>query len=183
MPNTKKFFLKISMLLFFLAVSLPSWGKVEPYNYNFSLEILDDFWPEKSEQSIEAKYKKGVLISKKEDYRIVKYVVNHQRYTFPILVQYFKEKSVDFYIRLPSYFIHDIFHESLVKKLGKQDTYSKYEESASYSWKNAKECKHYYRAECTITCFPIFYSVVSNKSDLPSYQPIIKQMLNESSWK
>ncbi|OFZ48463.1 MAG: hypothetical protein A2381_03460 [Bdellovibrionales bacterium RIFOXYB1_FULL_37_110] len=166
-----------------ITISLPAFAKVEAFNYNFSLEILEDFYPDKTLESIEKKYNKGANISSNADYKIIKYLINHQRYTFPVFVQYYKDKSVDFYVRLPSYFMHDIFHESLIKKLGKQDTYSKYEESASYTWKNVKDTQHFYRAECTITCFPIFYSVITKKSDLPGYLPILKQMLKQSSWK
>ncbi|OFZ21583.1 MAG: hypothetical protein A2202_09065 [Bdellovibrionales bacterium RIFOXYA1_FULL_36_14] len=172
-------------VIFFMLIAF-SWqlyAKVDAFNYNFSLEILEDFYPDKTLESIEKKYNKGSSILSNADYKINKYLINHQRYTFPVFVQYYKEKSVDFYVRLPSYFVHDIFHASLIKKLGKQDIYSKYEESASYTWKNIKDAKHFYRAECTITCFPIFYSVMTNKSDLPGYVPILKQMLNQSSWK
>ena len=49
-------------------------------------------------------------------------------------------------------------------------------EEAFYVWETA-ELKHVYSAACTITCFPIFYSVQLSKPKSPS---LLDQMKNTS---
>jgi hypothetical protein len=133
-------------------------AKVEAPNYDFSLEALADFFPGKPVAPLETKNGKPEVVSSEGGLRVLKYFVAHVRYKFPVIVQEKEGTINDFFARLPSYFLHDIFLQSLVKKHGKQNSYKKVGEEAFYVWEVNGE-KHIYSAACTITCFPIFYAV------------------------
>lgn len=133
-------------------------AKVEAPNYNFSLDSLSDFYPDKPASSLEGKYGKPEEMSSEGGVKTLKFYVAHIRYKFPVIVQVQDGTIIDFFARLPNYFLHDVFFQSLVNRYGKQTTYKKTGEEAYYIWDKEK-LKHVYSAACTITCFPIFYSV------------------------
>jgi hypothetical protein len=133
-------------------------AKVEAPNYDFSLDTLNDFFPDKNSAALDTKYGKGEVMSKESGIETLKYHVAHLRYKFPVIVQVRDGVILDFLARLPSYFLHDIFFQSIINRQGKQKTYKKYGEEAFYTWKK-DSLKHVYSAACTITCFPIFYAV------------------------
>lgn len=141
-------------------------AKVEAPNYDFSIETLDNFLPGQSIAAIQSKYNKGEEINL-GGMKTHKFYVAHIRYKFPVLVQEKNGNVHDMFARLPNYFLHDIFLQSLVKRLGKQSDYKRANEEAFYVWES-KGMKHVYSAACTITCFPIFYAVhpVDAKSSL-----------------
>lgn len=160
-----------------LGLSFLTLGKVDPKNYNFSLNKFDVFMPGKMMVDIDKVYPKKELVQKTDQFQTYKYYVTHIRYKFAVLVQYHKGKVTDFHARLPNYFLHDIFHQSLINKLGKQDIYKKQDEQAVYIWKNKNDKRHYYTGACTITCFPIFYAVKNLDQILPQeYTSIIQQL-------
>jgi hypothetical protein len=172
--------LQSDMRLFLLLImSLPfySYSKVEPPNYDFSLDAFELFMPGKKLEEINKIYKFSEIIFKESGFITYKYYVEHIRYRFPILVQTQNGIVTDFYARLPHYFLHDIFHQSLINRLGKQDHYQKTEESALYIWKNKNNNQHIYSGACTITCFPLYYSVVPIEKSRPaSLKPLIKRL-------
>jgi hypothetical protein len=133
-------------------------AKVEAPNYNFSLDTLNDFFPGKDLSSLDSKYGKGEVMSDEGEIKTTKYYVAQIRYKFPVIVQAKNGVITDFLANLPSYFLHDVFFQSLINRHGKQTTYKKVGEEAYYTWVNP-EVKHIYSAACTITCFPIFYAV------------------------
>lgn len=133
-------------------------AKVESPNYNFSLDTLADFMPGKAQSELEKKYGKPEVMSDEGGIRTLKFQVAHIRYKFPVLVQVKEGLIQDFFARLPSYFLHDVFFQSLINRLGKQTRYKKIGEEAFYTWE-AQPLRHIYSAACTITCFPIFYAV------------------------
>jgi hypothetical protein len=149
--------LKIFIFLLCLLSSLQA--KVEAPNYSFSLDTLEAFFPGKKISEIEMKYGKGETMSD----GLQKFYVDHLRYKFPVIVQSKDGLVVDFFAKLPSYFLHDVYFQSLVNRLGKQNSYKKVGEEALYEWEK-KPLKHVYSAACTITCFPIFYSVSTMES-------------------
>ncbi len=151
-------------------------AKVEAPNYNFSLDSLSEFFPGKSITPLEQKYGKGEVMSDEGGVRTLKYYVAHVRYKFPVIVQAREGVIDDFFARLPSYFLHDLFFQSLVNRYGKQENYKKVGEEAVYRW-NKEGNTHVYSAACTITCFPIFYAV--KKSD--STSSIIEKMKKANS--
>ena len=77
---------------------------------------------------------------------------------------------------LPQYFSHDLFHQALINRLGKQDSYLKKNKTAVYRWKNRKGLNYIYAGACTITCFPIYYAVYRQN---PETVPIIMQFLRK----
>ena len=105
-------------------------AKVEAPNYNFSLETLADFFPEKKIDDIEKKYGKSEVMGDKNGIETLKFYVAHIRYKFPVIVQAKDGKILDFFAKLPSYFLHDIFFQSLVNRIGKQKDYRKVGEEA-----------------------------------------------------
>lgn len=138
-------------------------AKVEAPNYDFSLDTLSEFFPGKPISALETKYGKPESMSDEAGLKTLKFQVAHIRYKFPVIVQARDGLVEDFFARLPSYFLHDIFFLSLVNRYGKQSSYKKTGEEAHYVW-NAAPLKHVYSAACTITCFPIFYSVQKSEN-------------------
>jgi hypothetical protein len=102
--------------------------------------------------------------------------MKHVRYVFPFWVQYEKGKSVDILARLPAYFLHNIFHQSLINRFGPQDKYLKKEEHAVYQWTNKKNFNITYSGACTITCFPVFMhmEIVMPKEKAQSFKSLLK---------
>lgn len=132
-------------------------AKVEAPNYDFSVTTLEFFYPGKSLAEATAKFGKAEIVNTARGLKTHKFQVEQIRYKFPVLVQEKDGVIQDFFARLPSYFLHDVFFQSLVNKLGKQKTYKKTGEEAFYTWEDA-ENRFVYSAACTITCFPIFFS-------------------------
>lgn len=147
-------------------------AKVEKPNYNFSVDTLEDFVPGKKIEELQKKYGKSETMSESGGILTLKFYVAHIRYKFPVLVQAKDGIVLDNFARLPSYFLHDVFFQSLVNRMGKQTSYKKVGEEAVYKWKKG-ETEHVYSAACTITCFPIFYSVMPVS---PEHKPILTQM-------
>lgn len=170
---------KISISLFFL-VFLDIYAQVEPPNYNFSIRKFEEFKIGNTFEKIDKQYKKGSFkVSDKNGLIVMRYNIEHLRYKFPIFVNFYQGKVVDYVARLPSYFIHDVFHQSLINSFGKQDKYFKVENNALYIWKNEKNMKFTYSGTCTITCFPIFFAMepVKIPDNIPNYQSILRSYL------
>lgn len=132
-------------------------AKVEAPNYKFDPKVLEVFFPAKTIKEIEAKYGKGESLGVSKGLETIKYQVKGKQYNFTVLVQQREGLVHDFHARLPSYFLHDVFFEDLIKILGKQDVYKKTLEEAYYQW-NKKDLIFVYSASCTITCFPVFFA-------------------------
>lgn len=153
-------------------LSLNLAAKVKAPNYDFSLDSFKIFMPSSSLATIKTKYKNISLEKKEKGLSTYKVYVDQLRFKFPVFFQTRDEKVTDFYARLPAYFLHDIFHQSLINRLGKQNKYLKKEEAAVYVW-NKKDLTHVYSGGCTITCFAIYYTVYLNDK---GYTPIFKTM-------
>ena len=152
--------MKIISITFLLALSLsPLSGKISPPNYNFSLDSLQIFYPGNSLENILQK-QEGIL--HRTDLR--RFHISHQRYRFPLFLQFKENRSVGFWAPLPTYFLHDVFHQSLINRYGKQDQYFKKENSAVFIWNNKKGLKIVYSAQCTLTCFPNYLLVIDPRS-------------------
>jgi hypothetical protein len=151
-------------------------AKVESPNYNFELSNLDEFYPGKLASEIEKKFGKGEAMGKEGELSTKKFLVKHPRYLISAVVQEKGGEVQDVFFRLPSYFLHDGFFQSLINRLGKQSTYQRVGEEAYYTW-TKDSLKHIYSAACTITCFPIFYAI--EKSD--SNSGLLKK-LKKSTW-
>lgn len=143
-------------LIFFFTNVFISHAKVDAYNYNFSLDQLKPFFPGNRISDI----KDLVFLTKKDSYSLSRTEIVYNRYKFFVYIQANQDVIVDFFARLPSYFLHDLFHQALINRLGKQTSYIKKESAALYIWKTSDGLTHYYQGTCTINCFPEFYSVV-----------------------
>lgn len=154
----KTFFLPILAFLTLSTLLRPTttFGQIEPPNYNFSLDTMADFYPGKKLADMRTKYGKGEIEFDKGAAKVHKFYVAHIRYKFPVFVNIFQGESVGFFARLPSYFLHDVFHQSLINRYGKQDEYSKVDNAATYIWKNENNIKFTYQGQCTLTCFPMY---------------------------
>jgi hypothetical protein len=155
----------IKLLLILPCFSLmfqPLNAKVESPNFNFELTVLDVFYPGKQVAEIEKNYGKGEVMGREAGLTMQKFLLKNPRYQISALIQEKGGEIQDVFFRLPSYFLHDVFFQSLVNRLGKQTTYKKVQEEAYYVW-TKDSLRHVYSAACTITCFPIFYSI--EKSD------------------
>lgn len=165
--------MKAFTIFILLLISFTANSAVEPPNYNFKIADLDIFYPGKKLEDIEKKYGKGQMTSNNDPYKIYKFKVKNLRYTFSLWVQTKNKIVTDFYTKLPDYFLHNVFHQSIITHVGaKQDVYKKIEEQALYIWENQKDLRHVYSGGCTITCFPIYYSVMKTKKKWdPDYKP------------
>ena len=107
--------LSLSLLVLALnTISSPVGAKVEPPNYNFSLDKFDLFFPGSKQSEIKKQYSNETLVLSHGNFKTYKYYVEHIRYKFAILVQYKDGVVTDFHARLPPYFLHDVFHQSLI---------------------------------------------------------------------
>lgn len=173
----------LSKILLVCSISLSSvLAEVDPPNYDFSLDKFNLFMPGKTLAEIEKTYPKKEFMLSRGSYKTYKFYVEHIRYRFPILVQFKEGVVTDFHARLPTYFLHDIFHQSLLNRYGKQDVYKNKKEQSIYIWKNKDNIRHYYVGACTITCFPIFYAARRiDKNNTGDYAPILQQLKTEES--
>ncbi len=140
------------------------------------------FHPKASLKALNAKYKKSEVVDDKGEIKTIKYYIAHKRYKFPVYIQVKGDDILDFFAKLPSYFLHDVFHQSLINRLGKQDEYFKKEANAVYQWNNKDGIKHIYSGGCSITCFPIYYSaiIVKPKKGLTGHRPLIEKFLQKN---
>lgn len=153
-------------------------AKVDPPNYDFSLDSLSPFMPGQSLGELQKKYGKGTKMGEDGNGVITRFLVEQLRYKFPVLVQSKADVIDNFYASLPTYFLHDVFHQSLINRLGMQDSYKKVEESAVYIWKNNKGLTHVYSGTCTITCFPVYYAVYPQGAA----ENLLKKMSDQSNY-
>ena len=153
----KQFRLILFLMLTLAFFSESGYPKVKAPNYNFSLDSLAFFLPGKSLIEAQKKYGKGTIL-KKGPITTYRFYVAQIRYKFPVIIQASQGKIIDMFANLPTYFLHDIFHQSLINRYGKQDIYKKKEGGAVYTWKNKDGIRHTYSGTCTITCFPIYES-------------------------
>lgn len=149
----------------------------ETPNYNFSLDQFQDFYPGVKIDDLRENYGPGEIIVRQNDHLIYKFYISHIRYRFPIFVQTNPEKTiVDFIARLPNYFLHDVFHHSLIERIGRQDRYFKKNAHAFYHWSDVEGNSHTYTSTCTITCFPINYAVSTNRPQSPNFKSLSERL-------
>lgn len=166
----------MKILIILIIFSTMNFGKVDPPNYDFSLDELKIFSPFNKFEDIQKKYKSITLVEDAGGTKVYKAYHTQLRYKFPVLFQVRKGVVTDFYARLPAYFLHNVFHQSLINRYKKQDHYHKDQEQAVYIWKNRNNIHHVYSGACSITCFPIYYAQYPEKHDLGEFIPIIKKL-------
>jgi hypothetical protein len=152
---------KYLLLLTILIYSLNAKSKIEPPNYNFSHDTLREFYPGEKLIKVNQKYKNAELIQKKNEVLIYKYYVEQIRYKFPVIVATYKDQIIEAWFRLPSYFLHDVFYQGLINRLGNPDKFKNIEINSIYIWNNKNQIRFVYNGSCTITCFPVFLHAIS----------------------
>ncbi|MCB9092583.1 MAG: hypothetical protein H6620_08500 [Halobacteriovoraceae bacterium] len=154
-------------------------GKVDPPNYNFTLDKLAIYYPDKPFSEIEKLHKERLqLIKDEQEIKLYKVLIQDRRYTFSLFFHTSKGKILDFYTRLPNYFLHDVFHQSLINRYGKQKEYKLTNGVALYQWE-VDNLKILYSGTCSMTCFPIFLTVYKMKypePELGSFVPYYLQL-------
>ena len=143
-------------------------------NYDFSIDNLEVFFPNSTREEIEKTAGEGTIIKSNENLVIKRYYVAQLRYKFPVFVQFYQDKSIEFFARLPSYFLHDLFHQALINRYGEQNRYVRIENSALYIWQNAENNQIVYNGMCTITCFPQFLSIAKKETQgIANYRSLL----------
>jgi len=164
---------KLLSIVILSALSASSWSKVDPPNYNFELPMLDIYLPGKDLANAGANEELKRQATQVQH----RFTLKHERFVFPIIAQTKDGKFTDFMARLPQYFSHDLFHQALINRYGKQDSYLKKDETAIYQWKNRDGNRHIYVGACTITCFPIYYAVYVEEADKQEPKPVVLQFM------
>ena len=168
--NSFKF---LAIFLFLFLSVLQTKAQVTPPNYDFSLDQLAPFFPNNTLSDLQKKFGPGKILEEASGVKLYKFEVNQIRYKFTVLVQIYQEKTLDFYAKLPTHFLHNIFHQTLINKYGPQDEYYKQEKDAIYIWNKKTTHKHLYSGSCIITCFPRYYSVIPKEL---TFRPIIEKI-------
>jgi hypothetical protein len=173
-------FILLELCIFSIVFNHKLYSKVIPPNYQFQLKNLQEFYPQKNIGPLLKKYK-SKIIKKWGQFTIHKFEIQHQRYHFYLFLQVDKNGSItDFYTKLPSYFLHNVFHQDIIDLHGAQKKYLLKKELAIYTW-SKPEFSIIYSATCTVTCFPIFYTVIINKKPgghISIYESLENKKLN-----
>jgi len=176
---------KFLNFLFCILFSICLQAKVEIPDYNFTLDKLKLFQPGSSSEAIEKTFGKGEELDNINGIQILKYYLKANRYAFPVFVQVYRGQSLDFFAKLPNYFLHNSFHQSLIKRHGKQDQFHNVENSSVYIWNDKSGIQHVYSGSCTITCFPIYYSAITLNlpSDIQGFKSLLDQFKSSAPYK
>ncbi len=169
-------YMKFLIIFSILLLWTNAYPEVDPPNYDFSLDTLKDFMPGTSLEEVQKKYGLGTKIEEGSGGIVYRFYISQLRYKFPVFVQLKGNNVGDFFTRLPTYFLHDIFHQSLINRFGAQNQYLKKENSAVYIWNDVKGNTHVYSGSCTITCFPTYYAVYPKGSP----DPLLMKFSNSS---
>lgn len=156
---------------------------VDPANYNFSLDQLEVFKPGNDIKKAIEKYGDAQVLDEQAETKTLRFYVAHIRYKFGVLVRIKEDKIIDFHARLPGYFLHDVFHQSLINRYGNQNFYRLINGTAIYQWNNKKGVNYLYSGTCTITCFPIYLSAYPADEPYPGYKPLYEELLKQRDFK
>lgn len=168
--------LLIHIVLLFLLVVNTTRAEVAKIDYNFTFDKFNLYLPGASLKDILQQNPKAEMINKSGVITLYRADISHDRYKFPIFFQIKSDIVVDFFAKLPSYFLHDIFHQSLINRYGKQDKFSNTNNHAFYKWENREDFIITYSGACTITCFPIFIHFIAKKEQTLLKESLLKKM-------
>ena len=160
-----------------------SMALVDPANYDFSLDSFEVFRPGNSVKQAIEKHGKAELVSEKGKTKTLKFYVAQIRYKFAVIVRVEGDKIVDYHARLPSYFLHDVFHQSMLNRFGAQNFYRLIDGTAIYQWSNKEGINYIYSGTCTITCFPVYLSAYPEEPPFKGYRPLFKELLAPQDFK
>jgi len=178
-------FNKLFISFFLWITSTITFAKVVAPNYNFTLDKLQLFQPGSAVQGIENKFGKGEELDEVNGIQLLRYSLKANKYSFPVFVQIYRGISLDFFAKLPNYFLHDIFHRSLILRYGKQSQYFNKENSSVYIWNNKNGIQHIYSGSCTLQCFPIYYSAITLQlpTDIKGFKSLLDRFGDNAPYK
>ena len=145
-------------------------AEITPPNYDFTLKTIENFTPGKKIEEIKKENPKFDVFEDNGDQKILRFKLKRSNYSLDVYTQVKKDIVTDLFVRLPQFFLHDIFLGDLQKKWKKQDRYVRHDKSAIYVWLNRDNTNIIYQGSCSITCFPMFIEIASaDKSVVPMY--------------
>jgi hypothetical protein len=157
--------IKILFLTFLITNMQTLHSEVKMPNYQFNLDSLEPFFPEKKidDDQLQLINKSGLYLKK----------IQHENYHFDVLILINLETKIvkGMMARIPPYFLHDVFHQSLINKFKKQDKYFNENEHSVYQW-NLDQFTITYEATCTITCFPLYLLIEKNDGAEKSFKSL-----------
>jgi hypothetical protein len=157
---------KWAYLFFFFFYCHGLQAQIEAPNYDFNLEALTVFFPGQTLEQIKTRLGEPELMKKQDPRSLYRFSIKHARYQFPVFVEILDQKSVGFFARLPNYFLHDLFHQSLINRFGAQDEFLNRDSTSVYQWKDKEGMSLIYSGACTITCFPIYLTGFTKEEEL-----------------
>jgi hypothetical protein len=101
------------LLVIFLVPIKDLYSKVDPPNYNFSLDTLKDFYPGADIKELEKKYGPPEVMSGGGGNLTIKFYVAHIRYKFPVIVQSQEGKILDMFAKLLIFYMMSFINHSL----------------------------------------------------------------------
>jgi len=163
-----------------LGILMLSWSRltlaaVEAPNFDFSLDLLNDFLPRHSLAEIDQKFSPQILQTTGA-YQWHKYLLTQPRYQIKVLAQAWQGQVADVFAPLPSFFSHDVFLQAIINRLGPAQKIDKSGEEAAYLWEK-DQLRYVYAAACTITCFPVYFTVIDLQVPAQeAYQPLWERL-------
>ena len=161
------------ILVHFLPLIFRIHAEITPPNYDFTLKSIDNFTPGKNIEAVKKENPKFDLFADNGDQKILRFKLKRTNYILDVYTQVKKDTITDVFVRLPQFFLHDIFLKDLQAKWKKQDKYVRHDRSAVYVWFNRDNNNIIYHGSCFITCFPVFIEIVKDdKTVTPMYQKL-----------
>lgn len=166
------------IIITFLLISFPILAKVDAPDYSFTFDKLAPILPGKNKKLLDKKTWPLKLINKEQMINTYEGKLHHKNYNFTFFISTENEKILELFVKLPSYFLHDLFHQSLINRFKKQNKFYNQNSRSIYIWNNTDIGKITYTANCTITCFPDFLHIISKEKSLDKkFNSFILKML------
>jgi hypothetical protein len=166
MNSPPHIFLFLWFALAFCLESRAVQAQIIPPNYDFSFEQLEVFWPEQSLEQMIARHGAFETLQEQGGHRLVRFSVEQLRYRFGVFVELRDDTVLGFFASLPSYFLHDLFHQGLINRFGPQDQFRHVDSTSVYRWRDARGYALTYTGACTITCFPVYIAGTTDSTIL-----------------
>lgn len=160
------------LIIFTGAISSTTQAEIKSPNYDFSMAVLEPFFPGKSVAELQKdKTIQSDIFEDGGNQKTYRFKLKKENYILDLYTQTKDDKITDLFVRLPQHFNHDQFLTELQKKYKKQDRFVRKDLSALYVWINREGNNILYHGSCSITCFPMFIEIVSTeKTVTPLYQ-------------
>ena len=158
--------MKTLLFIFLISTKLLAQESIFP---QFDFNLINPFLPGKKVSQIPQIYGTPKKFELKDAQQVSLYkIVGKDGYSFPLIIQHLDDQILDFYTRPPSYFSTIFFIVILFRNMDfKMSITSLMVPVITYG---VRMTLVFTTGECTITCFPVFYSQVAAK--ISFLQPI-----------